>query len=263
MGLSPFLVTSRGDDCIVGVAVHNGHDTHPEFDQRSALGPDERLREEDPFTASFAQAAKIQIVALWSRFEVDFNRPREKAVYLSPEDSWGIRVWSFPPDGRMLERALRAYDDFFAAVRELIDDLLARHRRVVVLDLHSYNHRRDGPHTMPAPIECNPEVNIGTGSMDRVFWAPVVERFIRDLGRFSHRGRRFDVRENVKFQGGELCSWIHRTFPGTACGLAVEFKKTFMNEWTGKGNICEIERISNALASTLSGIREELAHLKP
>ena len=46
-------------------------------------------------------------------------------------------------------------------------------------------------------------------------------------------GHLLDVRENVKFKGGYFSSWIHQEYPRHACVLAVEFRKTFMNEWTG------------------------------
>jgi hypothetical protein len=51
---------------------------------------------------------------------------------------------------------------------------------------------------------------------------------------FDRAGRTLDVRENVKFLGGEFSRWIHRRFPGTGCALALELKKVFMNEWTGE-----------------------------
>jgi hypothetical protein len=47
----------------------------------------------------------------------------------------------------------------------------------VVFDLHTYNHRREGPDTPPAEEVGNPEVNLGTGTMDRRKWAPIIDRF--------------------------------------------------------------------------------------
>jgi hypothetical protein len=68
-----------------------------------------------------------------------------------------------------------------------------------------------------------------------------------------------DVRENVKFKGGELSKWVHRTFPTTGCCLAVEFKKTFMNEWTGALDEAHIAGLAAAVASTLPGLAESVA----
>ena len=61
-------------------------------------------------------------------------------------------------------------------------------------------------------------------------WAPVVETVIATLGEYDFPGHHLDVRENVKSRGRHFVQWIHQTFPRTVCGLAIEFKKTFMTE---------------------------------
>ena len=66
------------------------------------------------------------------------------------------------------------------------------------------------------------------------------------------------MRENVKFQGGEMSRWIHRAFPANAVCLAIELKKTFMDEWTGVANDSHVARLARAIASTLPGLVEEL-----
>src|ERR687884_306413 len=58
---------------------------------------------------------------------------------------------------------------------------IRRGQRFVVLDLHSYNHRRSGPEAPPADPAGNPEINVGTGSLDRERWGPLVDRFADDL----------------------------------------------------------------------------------
>src|SRR5690606_22940809 len=107
--------------------------------------------------------------------------------------------------------------------------------------------------------ELNPEVNVGTGSMNRARWARVVDRFMDDLRRFDFMGSSLDVRENVRFQGGYLCRWVHEHFPVTGCALALEFKRFFMDEWSGEADPRAVAAIRAALESTLPGLREELA----
>jgi hypothetical protein len=127
-----------------------------------------------------------------------------------------------------------------------------------VFDLHSYNHRREGPEGSPAEPEANPEVNIGTGSMDRDRWAHVVDRFIAELGAVEFLGRSLDVRENVRFRGGQLARWTHQSFPEAGCVLAIEFKKFFMDEWTGEPDPVQLQAIRQALASTVPGVVDAL-----
>lgn len=244
----------EGDLPLVATAIHNGHAVREEVAARLALSDSERLREEDPFTDRFTRVAATRIVGLRSRFEVDLNRPRERAVYQKPEDAWGLHVWETPPPEDMVARSLAAYDAFYAAVERVLRRIEARYGRFVVFDIHSYNHRRDGPEAPPADPMQNPEVNIGTGTMDRERWAPVVDRFISNLRAAEVQGQLLDVRENVKFQGGYFPEWIHTTFPDTGCALAIEFKKTFMDEWTGEPDEVAIDALRDALASTTPGV---------
>jgi len=143
----------------------------------------------------------------------------------------------------------------------LFSELEKRFGRFVVFDIHSYNHRRNGPNSPPENPEENPEVNVGTGTMNREKWSPIVERFMDDLRSFDFLGRKLDVRENVKFKGGNMARWTHKNFSESGCVLALEFKKFWMDEWTGKPDKTQVEAIHQALASTVPGVLEELRKL--
>lgn len=248
----------QGNGPLVATAIHDGHAVRPEVAELLALTESERLREEDPFTGKWTNITDTRIIGLRSRFEVDLNRPREKAVYLKPEDAWGLKVWSTEPSSEIVARSLAEYDAFYSETKSILTELERRYGHFVVLDLHSYNHRRDGQAGPVADPGTNPEVNIGTGTMDRERWAPIVERLIADLQNFDFLGRRLHVGENVKFQGGNFPRWIHENFPNSGCAIAIEFKKFFMNEWTGAPDAKQVETIELALQSIVPGILEEL-----
>ena len=248
----------RGDGPIVAAAIHNGHDVRPEVSRLLALDDQTRLREEDPFTESWTSIAPTQIVGLRSRFEIDLNRPRNRAVYLTPEDAWGLQVWRHPPSREIVDRSRALFDAFYRTMRHTLRDLTKHHGRVVVLDLHSYNYRRAGPDAPSADPALNPEVNVGTGTMDRRRWARLVDRFLEDLRNFDFLGRRLDVRENIKFFGGNFPAWIHKTFPETVCVLSLEIKKFFMDEWSGEPYYDQIAVIGKALEGTVPGVLEAL-----
>ncbi|MAT14457.1 MAG: N-formylglutamate amidohydrolase [Planctomyces sp.] len=261
MTLSTHCIFTRGNSPIIAAAIHNGHDTRADVDQHLLLSEKEQRREEDPVTGEWTQIAKTQIVGLRSRFEVDLNRPREKAVYKTSDEAWGMEIWDSPPDEMLIAESLKEYDDFYASLEKLLTEMLTQYPRLLVLDLHTYNQFREGPTGQPAnPLE-NPEVNVGTGSLDRDYWGPIVDRFISELHHYDFHGRQLDVRENVKFFGGHFSQWIHENFPRQICCLAIEFKKFFMDEWEGKPDAFEVESIYRALRSTLPGLREELEQL--
>lgn len=251
----------KGEGPILATAVHAGHGLREEVAALIALDEAARFREEDPYTDRWAEVAPTRIIPHFSRFEVDLNRARDQAVYVTPEDAWGLKLWKHMPPPELIERSLAQYDAFYKAFNGLLVELAERHGCFVVLDLHSYNHRRNGPHAPAEPPSANPEVNIGTGTMDRQRWARVVERFMADLRGFDFLGRRLDVRENIKFRGRNIPHWVHSRFPDAGCALAIEFKKFFMDEWTGEVDPPQMAAIQAALQATIPGLIEELRRI--
>ena len=252
------IVLSR-DTPIVTAAIHNGHRLSNEIEKLMALSGEERLREEDPCTGKWARTSRNHIIGRISRFEFDLNRPPEKAVYLTPEDAWGLQVWKTPPSREALERLLSRYNEIYTRIHEGLSDLIEKFGTVVVLDLHSYNHRRGGAAASPADPLQNPEINIGTGTLDREYWAFLVEGVMEDLKKFDFQGRQLDVRENTKFRGGNFPRWIHENFDKSVCCISLEVKKFFMDEWTGKSFRDLTDCIGASVRSLFPGIHEKIA----
>lgn len=247
---------------LVAAAVHDGNRIREELQEFLAISDADRLREEDPFTGRWTEVAPTRIVALKSRFEMDLNRPRERAIYRVPEDAWGLETWAVQPSPELLGRSLNNYDRFYSEVKETLKAVQEEWGHFCVFDFHSYNHRRAGPDGPVAdPLE-NPEVNIGSESIIDPKWRPLVHRFIEELRHFEFLGRKLDVRENIKFRGGQFPRWVNANFPNEGCALAIEFKKFFMDEWTGEELPGQLDAIKQALASTVPGVLEELEKLR-
>lgn len=249
----------RGDwsGQLVATAIHDGHELRPEVAAAMALDEETRLREEDPHTGALGAHLPAQVVARRSRFEVDLNRPRDEAVYRTPEDCWGLEVWRESPlDPAIAQGSLEVYDAFYEGLGQRLDEVAAR-GPFVVYDIHSYNHRRDGDSAEVAPVEENPEVNLGTGTVDPVF-RPVVDAFTRSMEAQEVAGHRLDVRENVKFEGRALAWWVHERYAGVGVVLALEFKKTFMDEWTDEVDEAHLRQLQAALAATRDPVLDAL-----
>lgn len=255
---NPFYLLTEGVGPIVATAIHHGHDVREEIKGLLAVSEADRLREEDPFTGAWTEVAPTRLVVNRSRFEVDLNRPRDRAVYLKPEDAWGLQIWKKPPPPEVITKSLAEYDAFYAHMRKLFSEMKRKFGRFVVFDLHSYNHLREGPSGPPADLEMNPEVNIGTGTLDRSRFGRIADSFTNAIHRFDYLGSTLDIRENVKFSGGYFSEWAHREFPDSACVLAIEFKKFFMDEWTGIPDPVQLEAIKKALHAAASGVLAEL-----
>ena len=236
--LDHWWTLQRGEGPVAAAAIHDGHGLREEIAQLMELPAADRLREEDPFTGQAILGVPTHIIAHRSRFEADLNRGEESAIYTTPDQCWGLKVWNTPLGRDAVQRSLDYHRRFYAMVAHVLDDIAAMHPRFVVLDIHSYNHRRGGPDAEPTAPEEAPEINIGTFSMPRDEWAWLVEPLMDAMRAFDFGGRHLDVRENVAFQGkGELTRFVHQRYPGKGCAIAVEFKKFYMDEWTGEPDL--------------------------
>jgi len=217
---------------VLALAIHNGHEMHPALQATCGISEADRLREEDPYTEQFTTPFKNRIVVYTSRFTVDLNRRREQAVYQNPEDCWGLPARTEPLSEELLAELHADYDSWYGLLHYTVERLLQKHPFLLVLDLHSYNHRRQGPDAPPDPQEGNPDIILGRNNMPQSFY-PGVEKLRLLLDGKQVLGHTIDCRCDVKFPGGQLSRTLHKEFEGRVLSLSVEFKKIFMDEWTG------------------------------
>ena len=224
----------RGSGPIIATAIHDGTGLRPEAAALMKLASLDRLREEDPHTGDMIAAIPSRVVVHRSRFEVDLNRAREQAVYQTPDQAWGLDIWKKAPDPGFVERSLALHDAFYRMMRGLLDGIVAQHGRFILLDVHSYNHRRDGPQQRATDPAKAPDINLGTFSMPPGRWNQVIDALVDGVRRFDYPGRSLSIGIDVAFQGrGALTRFVHENYPEAGCAIALEVKKFFMDEWTG------------------------------
>ena len=246
----------RGDGPIVATAIHDGTRLRPEVAAAMKLSDPDRLREEDPFTGLAIVDVPTHIIAHVSRFEYDLNRAAELAIYETPDQAWGLDIWHAPLPEASVCRSRDLHAAYYRMLGHLLDDVAATHDRFVLLDIHSYNHRRDGPEGAPSDPAGAPDINIGTFSMPRERWADVLDPLIEAMAGFDFNGRRLDVRENIAFQGkGEQTRFVHERYPEQGCAIAIEFKKFFMDEWSGEPDPTELDAMRRFIAFTAATAR--------
>jgi N-formylglutamate amidohydrolase len=258
--MSENFTFKKGASSLVITAIHDGHKVRDELKGLFFIGEAARLREEDPFTAIWTNFSENHVIVHHSRFEVDINRPRDKAVYQNPEDAWGLEVSKDKLSPEILESSLKVYDDFYANAKVYFDDLFSQNGKIIVYDLHSYNYQREGIDTEADPIE-NPEINLGTQNMDRELWRPVIDTLLDCFRNFNFEDRNLDVRENVKFKGGYFGKWLFEQYGKAICPISIEVKKIFMDEHTGKGFEKTIDLISDMFESSTKPVLKVLREI--
>jgi N-formylglutamate deformylase len=245
------------DSPIVCTAIHNGHNISLEVLKNIAVPEKTRLKEEDSYTERFTQFSSNTIITRTSRFEIDLNRSKEKCIYLNPQDAWGLKTRKETPSDLVVSQSLEKYHQFYTSVKSHFTNLEKKFGKFFVYDIHSYNHRRKGSEAdFDDPI-LNPEIIIGTNNMSEK-WFPLVDKIQNKLLSFNYFGRSLDVRKNVKFPGGHFSRWIHTNFPDSACCIAIEFKKIWMDEWTGEIYEEKLNKLIEALNFTHNLIKPEL-----
>ena len=218
---------------LLATAIHNGHWLPPQLSQISGITDAQRLREEDPHTGKIAALFPNYVVLESSRFAVDLNRPLQKSVYLNPSDCWGLQARNAPLPEAVLKKLHQDYDSWHRLMEYQIQRLLGEHPKLLVLDLHSYNHRRGGPEAEPAPQIQNPDIIIGRSNLSPTHH-PAAQALRELLNGQTWQGKSLDCRLDIKFTGGDFPRWVNLLEPARVVCLAVEFKKTLMDEWTAQ-----------------------------
>ncbi len=250
------LEYAEGNQPFMALAVHNGHRVHPDLTKRMAVDEKTRFRFESPYTRFWTAIADTSITVNISRFEVDMDREPSRALYRAPDDAWGLDVWKEPPGPAADEHSMQEYDLFYKVLYRACAKLKKEFGRFFVFDLQTYNHRPNGPKEPPVdPIQC-PDIDVGTGGLNRDHWGNLLERFIGDLRSYNFHGRHLDVRENVTFHGGQVARYIQETFEDSGCVLSLRVKKFFMDEWTGVPDWAQLAGVREALRSTIPGVLE-------
>ncbi|HQM03698.1 MAG TPA: N-formylglutamate amidohydrolase [Candidatus Cloacimonas sp.] len=221
---------------VLAFALHNGHYMPEEILQNCGIDEATRLREEDPYTNGFAECFPNRIIVQTSRFAVDLNRSPEKAVYQKPEDAWGLQVRKMPIENKLYTKLLKVYDDWYRIIHYQIERFLQNHSQIIVLDLHSYNHRRSGPDANPDSQINNPDIILGRNNLPESIY-PIIDNLRLLLDGNPLQNINLDCRSDIKFSGGYFSRWVNQTFGNKVLCLAIEFKKIFMDEWTGELNL--------------------------
>ncbi len=221
-----------------GTAIHSGSRIRADLINKLSVSSEDRYREEDPGTERFIEKLPIQIVALDSRFEYDINRSEDKAIPLTPEMAWGLTVWNSSLTAEDIATSLAKYREFHQLMDLVSANLVGQAGgkggggRACIFDLHSYCYQREKRE--PWYENPKPVINLGTEAINDAVFRDLIDDFLLKLRNIRAEGRKVTVAENEVFKGGYLARRLSALHHDNLAVFAIEFKKIFMDEWTGE-----------------------------
>jgi len=215
-----------------GTAIHAGNRIREDLQDVVEVSLADRYREEDPGTEEFIKDFPIQIVARDSRFEYDINRASDRAVYLTPDMAWRLNVWKRPLTQDEINISLAKHDEFHRLMDIVVDYLLQQNKNAIIFDSHSYCYQRE--ERLPWYVDKKPVINLGTESINQPVFGTMIKIFLDHLEKISINGRSISVAENEIFKGGYLAKRFCTQHHDRLVVFAIEFKKIFMDEWSGE-----------------------------
>ena len=233
-----------------GTAVHSGNLIREDLQDALAISEADRFREEDPATEQFIKGLPIQVIALDSRFEYDVNRPEDKAIPLTPDMAWGLEVWNRDLTAAEKEVTLNKYREFHSLMDIISDYLTSISEKAYIFDMHSYCYQRD--QNLPWYENGKPEINLGTEAINKEVFGQEIRMLLEKFGQVSLEGRKIRAAENEVFRGGFLARKLCARHYNKLAVFAVEFKKIFMDEWSGEIYTPVINEIKDQISGVLS-----------
>jgi hypothetical protein len=235
---------------IAGTAVHAGSQIREDLQDALAVGEADRYREEDPATEQFIEGLPIQVIALDSRFEYDVNRPEGKTIPLTPEMAWGLEVWNRDLTAAEKTVTLNKYREFHSLMEIISEYLVSTTEKAYIFDIHSYCYQRD--QCLPWYENGKPEINLGTEAINREMFGEEIRMLLKRFNQISVGGRKIRAAENEVFRGGYLARKLCASHHNKLAVFAVEFKKIFMDEWSGEINLSILGELKDQVSAVLA-----------
>ena len=203
-------------------AIHNGGNMRKELRDISSLTKIERWQEEDPHTGEFISSLPIRLIAHDSRYEYDLNRPPSDCVYTN---AWGKDVWTKKLTKTEISKSIKKHENYYKIIDVLVAKLEKKFNGCLVIDLHSYNGKREG-------LDSAPTFNLGTKNIKKKY-RPQLDYWLKRLRGIELPFMELTVAENDVFQGnGYQLKHITNKYKKTLV-LATEIKKIYVDEESG------------------------------
>ena len=115
---------------------------------------------------------------------------------------WGLKVWNRPLTPDEIDTTHNKYREFHALIDLVVGNILEHYGSALMFDIHSFCYQRE--ERLNWWEDDKPEINLGTRSINREYFSPLVNIFLDNVSEIQMDGHILRVGENVLFPGGYL-----------------------------------------------------------
>src|SRR3989338_61818 len=195
------------------LTIHSGTWMRQDIQGKQFLTEKQRLLEEDIDTHRIYSSLVLEKGGIWidnkaSRFECDYNRSPERAIYSNRSEKWIEEVWKEELSESQKKWLMEGYNEFYFTLGRLI----GTYRFNIIFDGHSMKD-----------AEGRPALSFGTRYIPK-FYMPIVRSMQRKLQNMEYS----PVALNQPYGGGYILQWLNSRFPDVfICSMEVN-KRLYM-----------------------------------
>ncbi len=184
--------------------IHAGTWMPQSVQQKLQINPKYKTFEEDIDTHKIYAPLVFENAGIWidnkqSRFLIDFNRKKKRAIYKDTNQAFDDTPFAqsqiFKQDLTVREQtqAYQTYDEFYFTLQQLLDS----HYFNIIFDGHSMNDRNN-----------RPNISFGTEFIPQ-FYMPIVKSMQRKMISLGYS----PVKLNTPYGGGYIVEWLKEQYP--------------------------------------------------
>jgi len=214
---------------ILLLTIHSGTCMRNDIEKKQSITKEQRYLEEDLDTHKIYGKLVLEKGGIWvdnkaSRFECDYNRHPENAIYTNRSERWNKDLWKYELTQHQKKWLMKGYNEFYFTLARLID----AYRFNIIFDGHSM---RDG--------KSRPDISFGTKYIPQ-FYLPNVKSMQRKLINLGYNS----VSLNNPYKGGYILKWLNKKFPDIfICSMEIN-KKLYMTRDRRKVMKSKLDKLS-------------------
>ncbi len=197
------------------MTIHSGTWMRKDIEKKQAITRERRLLEEDLDTHKIYSPLVLEKGGIWidnkaSRFECDYNRKPDNAIYTNKSEKWIKILWKEDLTPSQCNWLMEGYNEFYFTLGRLIDT----YRFNIIFDSHSMRSGKG-----------RPNISFGTKYIPK-FYMPIVRSMMQKLINMGYA----NVSLNNPYGGGHILNWLNNKFPGLFIFSMEVNKKLYMSK---------------------------------